>query len=157
MLTSALRYESVLARFHRDDEIGIPMSVRERYARELAELRCLTLEKCHARPLGELLLIRKVIDRQQLAKALAEQHRGGHSELLGEILIRRDWASSDAIHNALETQCNQEARLLSSAGSTNSQILDEPVSRNRVHERGARILRALLPVGRKKKREAHKW
>jgi hypothetical protein len=54
------------------------------------------------RPLGELLIAAGVIDEDQLNEALAEGRETG--ERLGEVVVRRGWASEDTVAKVLAEQ-----------------------------------------------------
>ncbi len=51
--------------------------------------------------LGQVLLNRKVVTQQQVDSALDEQHRGGHSKLLGELLVDLGHCTENQIASAL--------------------------------------------------------
>ena len=104
MLPTEAECEKLRAEYLELGARGIPMSVRDRYERALGELRARLRQETHARRLGEILLEMNAIDQSTLARALAEQAAGGHGLLLGEILVRRGWANSDAIGRGVERQ-----------------------------------------------------
>jgi len=99
-----VKYEELHAEYLGLDARGIPMSVRERYEKALGELRARLRQQAYARRLGEILLEMNAIDRNTLTRPQAEQAAEGAGLLLGEILVRRGWANSDAIGRGVERQ-----------------------------------------------------
>ena len=76
-LPAEIEYEKLRAEYREKDASGIPMSVRERYEKALAELRAKLRAKRHAGPSGQILLDMGAIDQGVLAKALEEQPAEG--------------------------------------------------------------------------------
>ncbi len=110
MLPTEVKYEELRAEYLELDARGIPMSVRERYEKGLSELRAGLQRQMHVRRIGEILLEMNAIDWNTLTQALAEQAAEGAGLLLGEILIRRGWADSDAIRRGVERQAAELAQ-----------------------------------------------
>ncbi|MDH7599979.1 MAG: ATPase, T2SS/T4P/T4SS family [Sedimentisphaerales bacterium] len=51
--------------------------------------------------LGQILLARRMIDQAHLEQALSEQERGGHRQLLGEILVQKGYCTEQQVAIAL--------------------------------------------------------
>jgi type IV pilus assembly protein PilB len=56
------------------------------------------------RRLGDLLVAQGYLAEEQLATALAHQHKGGRSKLLGEVLVELDYCTEDQIVECLATE-----------------------------------------------------
>ena len=104
MLSTEVKYEDLRAEHLELDAREIRMSVRERYEKTLGELRVRLRQQDDAQRLGEILLEMNAIDRHTLTQALADRATEGAGLLLGEILVRRGWADSDAIRRGEERQ-----------------------------------------------------
>jgi len=105
------KFESVYALYRSDERRGIPMSVRERHEKALAEIRRqirLAARNRGGKRLGELLLAEGVLDKGSLEQALAEQARQGSKKLLGEILVDLGFVDMKAIRRAVEEQAISE-------------------------------------------------
>ena len=105
------KFESVYALYRSDERRGIPMSVRERHEKALAEIRRqirLAARNRGGKRLGELLLAEGVLDKGSLEQALAEQARQGSKKLLGEILIELGFVGPEAVRRAIEEQAAAE-------------------------------------------------
>jgi len=103
-LATEIGYEKLRADYREQEARGIPMSVRERYEKALADLRIRLRQRTHTQRLGEILLEMNAVDQSALTQALDEQAGEGAGLLLGEILVRRGWADSDAIRRGVERQ-----------------------------------------------------
>lgn len=103
MVEIALEYEQVLAEYQVQDEIGIPMSIRDYYKNRLSELRRRLQGMRHVAPVGEILVENGALSQEELESGLAEQ-RQNSGKLLGEILLKRGCISKDALHAALHGQ-----------------------------------------------------
>jgi type IV pilus assembly protein PilB len=58
------------------------------------------------KPLGQLLMERKLLTPEDLARALAEQKRAGHKKLLGETIVELGLCTQDQIVEAVATACD---------------------------------------------------
>ena len=108
--TALLELEEVKEEYREKEAIGIPMSVRERYERSLAEIRERIRETRQGKPgkrLGELLMEQGVIDEEGLERALAEQQQRGKGELLGEVLVTLNLIKEETLLAALRMQENE--------------------------------------------------
>ncbi len=109
--TVLLELEEVKEEYREKEAIGIPMSVRERYERALAEIRRRIREERRGKPgkrLGELLMEQGVIDEEGLQQALAEQRQRGNGELLGEVLVALGLTDEKALLAALHAQAKEK-------------------------------------------------
>jgi hypothetical protein len=106
MLPTEIEYEDLRAKYREEDARGIPMSVRERYERALANLRVQLRREPHARPLGETLVELGALDRAGLQQGLADQHLRANGELLGEILLSLNLVKEEALLEALRRQAS---------------------------------------------------
>jgi len=106
MLPVGVEYEDVRTEYRDMDARGIPMSVRERYERALANLRAQLRRESHARPLGEILVELGTLDRAGLQQGLAEQHLRANGELLGEVLLSLNLIKEEALFGALRRQAS---------------------------------------------------
>ncbi len=105
-----LELEVVKEEYQEKDAIGIPMSVRERYERALADIR----ERIRrarkgklGKKLGELLIEQGVLDQAKLQQALTVQQRRGNGELLGEVLLTLGLIKREALLSALQMQTSK--------------------------------------------------
>ncbi len=106
----AEEFESVHALYRSDDRRGIPMSVRERYERALAEIRRQIREERNAgtgKKLGEILIEAGALDQEKLQRGLAEQQLRGNKELLGEVLLSLGLIKEEALLSALHIQASE--------------------------------------------------
>lgn len=106
----AEEFESVHALYRSDDRRGIPMSVRERYERALAEIRRQIREERNAgtgKKLGEILIEAGALDQEKLQRGLAEQRQRGKGELLGEVLVALGLIKKEALLSALHIQASE--------------------------------------------------
>ncbi len=102
-----LELEEVRQEYKVLDARGIPMSVRERYEKALAEMRQQirqARQEHRGKKLGELLVEQEAIDQDKLTQAIAEQQEWGTGELLGEVLLSLGLISKEALFVALRTQ-----------------------------------------------------
>jgi len=83
---------------------GVPMSVHERYERQLGTLRRTLRSVPTPCRLGDVLKHMGAVDEQRLTDALSVQAVSESGKLLGEILIDLGWASEQAIRQAAELQ-----------------------------------------------------
>jgi hypothetical protein len=107
--TAVLEFEEVRQDYAFEDARGIPMSVRERYERALAEIRERIRETRQGKPgkrLGELLMEQGVLDQEGLERALAERQKRGKGELLGEVLLSLGLIKEETLLSALQVQAN---------------------------------------------------
>lgn len=105
-----LEFEEVKEEYREKDAIGIPMSVRERYERVLAEIRSQIRQAREGKlgkKLGELLVEQGVLDPAQLQQALTEQEQRGKRELLGEVLLALGLIKREALLSALQMQISE--------------------------------------------------
>ena len=103
-MSVGIQYETLKAQYRAEEARGIPMSVRERYGRSLADLRGKLRGSRHVRLLGEILLDMGAIDRVALEEALGEQQAEGGALLLGDVLVRRGRTDEETIRRAAEKQ-----------------------------------------------------
>ena len=106
MLPTEIEYEDLRAKYREEDARGIPMSVRERYERALANLRVQLRRELHVRPVGETLVELGALDRSGLQQGLAEQNLRANGELLGEILLSLNLVKEEALLEALRRQAS---------------------------------------------------
>ena len=105
--TALLELEEVKEEYREKEAIGIPMSVRERYERALAEIRRRIREARRIRGgkrLGELLVEQEALDQEGLQQALTEQKTRGKEELLGEVLTTLGLIKEETLLSALRMQ-----------------------------------------------------
>jgi len=108
--TTLLELEEIKEEYREKEAIGIPMSVRERYERALAEIRRRIREARRIRGgkrLGELLVEQGALDRERLQQALTEQKARGKGELLGEVLVALGLIKEETLLAALRMQENE--------------------------------------------------
>jgi len=108
--TALLEFEEVRQEYKEKDAIGIPMSVRERYERALAEIRDRIRKIRQGRPgkrLGELLIEQGALDQEGLQQALTAQQQRGKGELLGEVLVALGLIKEEALLSALRKQLSE--------------------------------------------------
>jgi hypothetical protein len=100
----AREFDELASSYRSECAHGIPMSVHERYGRQLDSLR----KKLRSVPtpcrLGDVLRQMGAVDENRLTDALGVQAASGGGKLLGEILIDLGWASEQAIRQAAELQ-----------------------------------------------------
>ena len=99
--------EAVKEEYQEKDAIGIPMSVRERYERALADIRERIRQSRRGKSgkkLGELLIEQGVLDQAKLQQALTVQQHWGNGELLGEVLLTLRLIEREALLLALQMQ-----------------------------------------------------
>ena len=104
-----LDFEGVQHEYAVQDARGIPMSVRERYEKALAEMRHRIREARvggTGKRLGELLVETGALDQEALQRGLAEQRLRGNGELLGEVLLSLNLIEEEALLSALRTQAS---------------------------------------------------
>ena len=104
------KFESVYALYRSDERRGIPMSVRERHEKALAEIRRQIREERSAgtgKKLGEILIEAGALDQEALQHGLAEQQLRGNKELLGEVLLSLGLIKEEALLSALSTQASE--------------------------------------------------
>jgi len=104
------KFETVYALYRSDDRRGIPMSVRERYEKVLAEIRRRIREERNAgtgKKLGEILIEAGALDQEALQRGLAEQRQRGKGELLGEVLLALGLIKEEALVSALRMQAKE--------------------------------------------------
>lgn len=106
---AVLAFEEVREEYRRKDERGIPMSVRERYEKELVEMRHQIREtnRSGGKKLGEMLVGMGVLDQEELEHGLIEQQRRGKGELLGEVLVALGTIKKEALLSALRMQVSE--------------------------------------------------
>jgi len=103
-------FEAVYALYRSEETRGIPMSVRERYEKALAEIRRQIREERSAgtgKKLGEILIEAGALDQEKLQRGLAEQQLRGNKELLGEVLLSLGLIKEEALLSALRTQASE--------------------------------------------------
>ena len=113
-----LEFEEVRQEYAVQDARGIPMSVRERYEKALAEMRFRIREARNGRTgkkLGELLVEQGVLDQEMLQQGLAEQRERRNGELLGEVLLGLGLIKEEVLLSALHTQASERELRLSEA------------------------------------------
>ena len=104
-----LDFEDVQHEYAVQDARGIPMSVRERYEKALAEMRRRIREARvggTGERIGGLLVETGALDREALQQGLAEQRLRGNGELLGEVLLSLNLIKEEALRLALRTQAS---------------------------------------------------
>ena len=102
-----LDFEGVQHEYPVQDARGIPMSVRERYEKALAEMRHRIREARVAgtgERLGEPLVQTGALDQEALERGLAEQQLRGNGELLGEVLLSLNLIEEETLLSALHMQ-----------------------------------------------------
>ncbi len=102
--------EAVKEEYQEKDAIGIPMSVRERYERALAEIReriRRAREGKSSKKVGALLIEQGVLDPEKLQQALTAQQQRGKGELIGEVLVALGLVRREALLSALQIQTNE--------------------------------------------------
>lgn len=97
-------FEDLAASYRSECAHGVPMSVHERYGRQLRSLREELRSVQTPFRLGDVLRRMGAVDNEHLADALAMQSASGGEKLLGEILIDLAWASEQTIRRAAELQ-----------------------------------------------------
>jgi len=105
-----LEFEQVRQEYAVQDVRGIPMSVRERYEKSLAEMRHQIRETRNGREgkrLGDLLVEQGVLDQEELQQALGEQQRRGKGELLGEVLLSLNLIEKNVLVATLNMQASE--------------------------------------------------
>ena len=108
-----LDLEGVQHEYAAQDARGIPMSVRERYEKALAEMRHRIREARvggTGERIGELLVETGALDQEALQQGLAEQRLRGNRELLGEVLLSLNLIEKEALLSALRTQAGGDCR-----------------------------------------------
>jgi hypothetical protein len=90
--------------YRKKDEIGMPMSIRERYRSRLEKLKEKVRNKAQKKKLGQLLVDEGAISSEQLEWALAEQDDLRDDKLLGEILIDNGFLEWKELREGLEKQ-----------------------------------------------------
>lgn len=106
---TVLELEEVREEYRSKDAIGIPMSVRERYEKALAEIRCRIREGRKGevgKRLGEILVETGALDQATLQRGLAEQQLRGNGELLGEVLLSLNLIEEETLLSALHMQAS---------------------------------------------------
>lgn len=110
-----LEFEEVRQEYRVKDARGIPMSVRERYEKALAEIRFRIRETRNGmtgKKLGELLVESSLLDQEELQRALVEQRERGKGELLGEVLLSLNLLKEEALLSALRMQAEQDVAVM---------------------------------------------
>ncbi len=97
-------FEDLAASYRSECAHGVPMSVHERYGRQLRSLRQELRSVRMPCRLGDVLRSMCAVDNEHLAAALARQSASRGEKLLGEILIDLGWASEQTIRHAVELQ-----------------------------------------------------
>ncbi len=105
-----LEFERVRQEYAVQDARGIPMSVRERYEKALAEMRFKIREARNGRAgkrLGDLLVEQGLLDQAKLQQALVEQQKRGKGELLGEVLLSLNLIEEQVLVATLNMQASE--------------------------------------------------
>jgi hypothetical protein len=106
---AVLAFEEVREEYRRQDERGIPMSVRERYEKELVEIRQ-QLQKSNrsgGKRIGEMLVGMGVLDQEELERGLTAQQQRDKGELLGEVLVALGIIKEEALLSVLRMQASE--------------------------------------------------
>jgi hypothetical protein len=105
-ITSSIsrEFDDLAASYRSECAHGVPMSVHERYGRQLDSLREELRSTRMPYRLGDVLRRMGAVDEKRLTDALGVQAASGDGKLLGEILIDLGWASEQAIRQAAELQ-----------------------------------------------------
>jgi len=104
-----LEFDEMHEEYRRKDAIGIPMSVRERYEKALAEIRGRIREGRKGevgKRLGEILMETGALDQATLQRGLAEQQLRRNGELLGEVLLSLNLIEEETLLSALHKQAS---------------------------------------------------
>jgi hypothetical protein len=97
-------FDDLAASYRSECAHGVPMSVHERYGRQLSSLRRTLRNVPTPCRLGDVLKHMGAVDEKRLTDALGVQAASENGKLLGEILIDLGWASEQAIRQAAELQ-----------------------------------------------------
>jgi len=104
-----LEFDEMHEEYRTKDAIGIPMSVRERYEKALAEIRGRIREGRKGevgKRLGEILMETGALDQATLQRGLAEQQLRRNGELLGEVLLSLNLIEEETLLSALHKQAS---------------------------------------------------
>ncbi len=104
METEEIKLVELKQEYEKKDEMGIPMSVREQYWRQMEELKERLTNKAHQKKLGQLLLEKKLVSDEDLREALTEQSQTDEVKLIGEVLLNKGLITRDRLEEAIEEQ-----------------------------------------------------
>lgn len=103
-----LELKDVQEEYKKKDQIGIPMSVRERYWNRMDELKEEVREKAHEKKLGHVLLEKKLVENEDLQKALTDQAQSREDKLIGEVLLEKGLITEKQLREAIRDQVEIE-------------------------------------------------
>ena len=102
-----LEFEELRREYKMKDARGTAMSVRERYEKDLTEIRDRIRKEQIGevgKRLGEILVETGALDQATLQRGLAEQLLRGNGELLGEVLLSLNLIEEETLLSALHMQ-----------------------------------------------------
>ena len=107
-----VKLEELQEEYERKDEVGIPMSIRERYWKKMAALKQEVRDRVHRKKLGQVLLEKKILTDEQLKDALTEQAESREDQLIGEVLLEEGLISQEELRKAVEAQVDRNGNRL---------------------------------------------
>ena len=109
MRKKELKLQELQEEYKEKDQIGIPMSVRERYWNRMDELKEKVREKAHEKKLGQVLLEKKLVENEDLQRALTDQAESREDKLIGEVLLEKGLITEKQLREAIRDQVGNES------------------------------------------------